>query len=518
MNAGDRVDDHLGLREPDRPEIVVMDGISKRFGSVRALDGAHFQARSGEVHALLGENGAGKTTIMNVLCGLYQPDDGRISIRGRNVAISTPKDAVKHRIGMVHQHFELVDVFSAFDNIVLGAEQSWYSSQESTHRRDITELAAQYGMEVELDRPVRELSAGEQQKVEILRTLYGGLDVLVLDEPTTHLTPLEVERLFKAIRELVRGGLAVVFISHKLREVLAVADRITVLRKGKTVGTIDSPGADEATIVSMLMGAGRSLKTVDRSRHAPGGRSALELRSVRGQDADASESLSLHLLGGEILGIAGVAGNGQKRLVDLISGVIRSGAGQILLEGEDITRYSVARRIQMGLSVLPEDRLREGILPNAPLYETYYLGLHHHKDHTRWDRQHIRDVTKEAIAAYNVVAPSEYAPSAVLSGGNIQKVLVARALAMVAGSEGVIVAMNPTHGLDIASAAFVHQKLLDFSSEGGGVLLISEDLDELMFLCDRIMVLRAEQLVSEHQREEFDRYAIGANMVGAHDG
>lgn len=495
-----------------------MDGISKRFGSVQALDGAHFQARFGEVHALLGENGAGKTTIMNVLCGLYRPDDGRIRIRGRDVTISTPKDAVEHRIGMVHQHFELVDVFSAFDNIVLSADQSWYASQESTHRTEISELAAQYGLEVDLDRPVRALSAGEQQKVEILRALYGGLDVLILDEPTTHLTPLEVERLFSAISELVRGGLTVVFISHKLQEVMAVADRITVLRKGQTVGTIDAADADETAIVSMLMGTGRSLKTVDRSRHALADRSALELRSARGQAAALSHAIDLRVTGGEMLGIAGVAGNGQKRLVELISGGISCAAGQILLGGEDVTRFSVAQRIQRGLSVLPEDRLREGILPDAPLYETYYLGLHHHKDHTRWDREHLREATKEAIAAYNVVAPSEDAPSAVLSGGNIQKVLVARALAMVAGSAGVIVAMNPTHGLDIASAAFVHQKLLDFCSDGGGVLLISEDLDELMFLCDRIMVLHEEQLISEHQREDFDRYAIGANMVGAHHG
>lgn len=495
-------------------DLLNLEGLHKRFGTVQALDGAHFSARAGEVHALLGENGAGKTTIMNVVCGLYQPDAGTIKVRGEVVDMLTPKHATDRRIGMVHQHSELVDVFTAFENIVLGAGQRWYDRNDAEHRTEIENLGRRYGLELPLHVPVKALSAGEQQKVDILRALYRGLDILILDEPTTHLAPGEVETLFAAIQELVASGLAVIFISHKLREVLAVSDRVTVMRRGRTVGTVAARGTDETTIVSMLMGEGTSFPAVVRDGDRSLGEVLLALHDVRA--ADDAKGSDLQVRRGEMVGIAGVAGNGQQRLVELISGMARCIGGSIHLAGCDITSAGVAERIRLGMAVLPEDRLRDGILPSAPLFESYYLGLHNCDGNRQWDRSKLRRRAREAITQYDVRAPSEDAPTAVLSGGNIQKVLVARAMAIAdRAASGIVVAMNPTHGLDIASTSFVHEKLVQFCRDGGGVLFISEDLDELLSLCDRIVVLHAGSLVSGYDRSEFDRYSIGADMVGA---
>lgn len=497
--------------------VVEMRSITKRFGRVAALDGASFEVRRGEIHALLGENGAGKTTIMNVLAGLYRADSGEILLDGSPASIHSPRDAAGHRIGMVHQHFELVDVFTGLENVLLAVEKGFFRSAREDHASAIERLSVDAGLEVRLDRPVGLLAVGDKQKIEILRTLYAGVDLLILDEPTTHLTPAEVDTLFAVIRRLTAHGLTVVLISHKLNEVLAVADRITVLRRGRTVGTLNSSEASRTSLVPMMMGTGASLVRVG----APGDvRDAdvpreplLVLRDVRYSGGPA---LDLEVRRGEILGVAGVAGNGQQALVEIISGLQPVEEGSIHLAGVDITRTSTAHRIRLGLAVLPDDRLREAILPNAPLYETYFLGLHQLERRGRFRVSHLRRLTRDVIRAFRIVPPDEATATATLSGGNIQKVLVARAEAIAMGSpDGVVVAMNPSRGLDVGATSFLRERLGALRASGRSVVFISEDLDELMQVGDRVVVLRGGALVDEFSTTDYDRYAIGASMVGA---
>lgn len=495
---------------------VAMRGIFKRFGPVQALADAVFEAGRGEIHALLGENGAGKTTIMNVLAGLYRADAGEIRIDGALVVIRSPRDAADLRIGMVHQHFELVGVFSGLDNILLAAESGLLRSQRRSHREAIERLASEAGLEVDLDTPVNRLPVGDQQKVEILKALYAGTDILVLDEPTTHLTPAEVDTLFGVVRQLAAKGITVILISHKLSEVLAVCQRITVLRKGATVGTVDRADADREVLVAMLMGgAPVPLSRPQGLQGASERRPLLALDQVRTPD-DAVQ-LDLTVYRGELLGVAGVAGNGQQALVDLISGIATPVAGSIFLAGEDITALAVAERIRRGIAVLPEDRLREAVLPGAPVHETFFLGMHQLGTGGRFQRRRMRELTRAAIDTYRVVAQDEDAVTATLSGGNIQKLLVARAETVAMSTpDGVVVAMNPSRGLDVGAAAFVHSRFLDLREAGRAVLFVSEDLDELMEICDRIVVLRGGVVVGELDRDAFDRQNIGALMVDAH--
>jgi general nucleoside transport system ATP-binding protein len=513
----------VGAATGQVPPLIEMRSITKSFGRVVALDGASFEIRRGEIHALLGENGAGKTTIMNVLAGLYRADGGQILIDGVPASIHSPRDAADHAIGMVHQHFELVEVFTGLDNMLLAVEKGLLTAAGEDHVGAIQRLAADAGLEVPLDRPVGQLAVGDQQKVEILRTLYAGVDLLILDEPTTHLTPVEVDALFGVIRGLTEHGLTVVLISHKLNEVLAVADRITVLRHGRTVGTIGAGEASRTSIVEMMMGA-------DGAAFQPGGRNDLAtvddgavremprepLLVMRGVRMPRGSCVDLEVRRGEIVGVAGVAGNGQQELVEVISGLRLVDEGCMHLGGADITRTSTAHRIRVGLAVLPDDRLREAVLPNAPLYETYFLGLHQLERTGRFRRNRLRGITREVIDTYRIVTPDEGAPTATLSGGNIQKLLVARAEAIATRSaDGLVLAMNPSRGLDVGAAAFLYERLGALRASGRSVLFISEDLDELMQLCDRILVLRGGALVDEFVTGDYDRYAIGASMVGA---
>jgi len=504
------------------PPAIEMAGISKRFGATRALDDVAFTAHAGEVHALLGENGAGKSTLMYVLAGIYHPDRGTMQRAGAGVVFRSPADAINQGIGIVHQHFELVQALSVFDNIVLGAERRSWRLNRQYHRRHIAELAERYGFSVDLDRRVQELEIGDQQKVEILRILYAGVDVLILDEPTTHLTPAEVERLFGLVRELTGSGLTVILIAHKLREVLAIAGRVTVLRRGKLVGTIDAAAATEAALVGMMMGGGDAIAAVTRESRAgrePAEAVAMSLRGA-GTAADRRAvqltDLDLDVREGELVGVAGVAGNGQRELVELLAGLRAATHGAIRVCGRDLTRTSVADRIRAGVAVVPGDRLIEGILGGGAICETYALGLHQMWRDERWSPALMRERARHMIAEFDVTAPHELAVTATMSGGNIQKVIVARALAISAGcAGGVIVAMNPTSGLDVRAAGFVHEQLLRACAGGRGLLLISEDLDELMALADRIVVLHQGHFVAAYPRAGFDRYAIGARMVGS---
>lgn len=497
---------------------VELRGIHKRFGDNVALDDVDLVVAKGEVHGLLGENGAGKTTLMNVLTGLYRADEGEVRIKGNTVDIRTPRDAISHKVGMVHQHFELVQAFTAFDNIMLGASGRKRASDRSAQRQEILDMARHYGFSIDLDRRVADLEIGDQQKIEILRILYAGVDIMILDEPSTHLTPEEVDLLFEAVRTLAAEGMTVILIAHKLREVLSVVDRLTVLQRGRLAGTLDRAEADEAAIVAMMMGADRELPVVPEKIAEAGTQQVLRLEDVSAETDDVSvnlHSLNLSVAEGELVGIAGVAGNGQSELVEVIAGTRAITSGKLGVRHRDLTDATIASRIRGGIAVLPGDRIREGVLPGSPVFETYALGPHV-MDTNRWSSGTWRERARSIIERFDVRTPSETVPTATLSGGNIQKVLVARALTISEQARGgVLVAMNPTSGLDVGAAAFVHEQLVQTCENGGGVLLISEDLDELLSICDRILVLSEGQLVMEQKRADFDRQVLGRHMVAA---
>ncbi|MHB1134902.1 MAG: ABC transporter ATP-binding protein [Chloroflexota bacterium] len=506
--------------------LIAMRGIGKRFGDVQALAGADFELRRQEVRVLVGENGAGKTSLMNVLAGLYQPDEGEILVDGRPARIASPRDALDHGIGMVHQHFELVPAFSSLENVILGQEGGGWWLNPGRQRRAVAALMERFDIAVDLDTPVGELAIGEQQKVEILKALYRGARVLILDEPTTHLTPQEVDGLFRTIRQLAEGGLTIVLITHKLREIMGVGDSITVMRRGRIVGTIERAEASEERLVGLLMG-GRA-DAAERVEGAPAprppGRPLLELAGAATLGAGRRPLLSdveLTLRAGELVGVAGVAGNGQRELAEVIVGTRRLDAGSLRLGGRDLTAAGVSERALAGLAYVPEDRMREGILPRLSVAETFALGVQPALAREGWlvDQERLTSLAAEAIEEYAISAPGPRAPTALLSGGNIQKVLVARAVWWIKRVEGgVLVAMNPTRGLDLGTTAFVQRRLLELRDEGDAVLLVSEDVEELMRLSDRIIVMYRGRIVGALERAQFDAYRIGALMAGGGDG
>lgn len=498
-----------------------MRGIAKRFGETVALRGVDFDAARGEIHGLLGENGAGKTTLMNILSGLYRADRGEILIEGQPVVIRSPADALGHRIGMVHQHVELIDSFTALENVLLGREGERFRLRTDRHRSAVEAVARRFGLDVPLDLPVKQLAIGVQQKVEILKALYRGVDVLILDEPTTMLTPQEVDVLFATIRTLAAQGVTVIFITHKIREILANCDRITVMRGGQVVGTLAGAAADGTRLVELMIGERLAPGASGERAGSGGGAAVLEVRGltvVAERRAHAVEDCSFTLAAGEVAGLAGVAGNGQRELAEALLGLRRPAAGTIALAGRDVTRASIRDRLAAGLAYVPEDRIEDGLLPSLTLAENLILGLHHwaFPRRTLFDQRVARRLAREAMAEYAVLAPSEHARAATLSGGNIQKVLVARAMALARLTRGIaLVAMNPTRGLDVRATEFVRQRLLQFARTGGAVLLISEDLDELLQLCDRMLVIYRGRLVGDFGRKDFDPYRIGALMAGS---
>jgi general nucleoside transport system ATP-binding protein len=541
-------------RARDTEIVARMQGIYKAFGPLQALTDVSLDLCAGEVHALIGENGAGKSTLMNVLMGIYRPDAGEIWFEGRPASIRSPRDASDLGFGMVHQHFELIQAFTGLENIALAVDRTAHLRSRTSVRQIVDDLMERYGLTVDLGRRVADLEVGDQQKIELLRVLARKARVLLLDEPTTHLTPAEVDRLFLAVRRLAADGVAVVLISHKVREILSIADHITVLRQGRHVASLARADATSERLVTLVIGAaareagvpaqisqvdpspaasaspdgteesasGETSSNDAASEEAGGtatGAVALSLTEIatvsRGGDV-ALNIPSLEVRSGEIVGIAAVAGNGQRELVELVAGLRRPRTGSIAVNGRDVTRLSVADRIEHGLALLPGDRMREGILPSSPLYESLALGPHQFVARGRWRLRTIRAQAREAIEQFRVSTVDETTRTASLSGGNVQKVLLARALRVASHAPvELLVAMNPTNGLDVGASQFVYRRLEELRSRRGAVLMLSEDLEELMERCDRIVVLDKGQVTGTLGRDEFDRHRIGELMVAS---
>jgi ABC-type uncharacterized transport system ATPase subunit len=500
---------------------IAMRGITKRFGSVVANDHVDFVSAWGEVHALVGENGAGKSTLMSILAGLYRPDSGSVEIDGETVRFRSPRDAIDHGIGMVHQHFMLVDPFTVAENVVLGERRADVDLQLPRVERELKALSERYGLGVDPRARIWQLSVGEQQRVEILRLLYLGARILVFDEPTAVLTPQEAHGLLQTLRGLAAKGFSVVFISHKLDEVLEVADRISVLRRGKVVATTSAGEIDRRTLARLMVGRELApfIEHPDEEPHeaVPVGEAVLALRGVSvtgNKGSPALHDVDLEVRAGETLGIAGVAGNGQSELAEVITGLRRSTAGSLLIAGKEMTNRSAAEIADAGVAHIPEDRLATGLIGGMDLRENAIL-----RDYSRpplssgpFLASRVVDAfTDRLIADNDVKTPGRWAKLRMLSGGNQQKLLLGRELA---GSPRLIVAVHPTRGVDIGATEAIHTALREQRARGAATLLISEDLDELLALSDRIAVLFAGRIIGIVPARGADREEIGLLMAG----
>ncbi len=494
---------------PDRAPLVALEGITKRFPGVVANEDVHLTLFEGGIHALIGENGAGKSTLMKVLYGLYPPDQGRIFIRGREQKIATPRAAITQGIGMVHQHFVLVDRFTVTENIVLGSEGGPLLDMGSAAEK-VRVLARTYGFAIDPDKRVEDLSVGEQQRVEILKALYRGIDLLILDEPTAVLTPTEARELFRNLRELKDGGKTIVFISHKLDEVLEIADRIAVLRRGRIVGETTPAETTKSELAEMMVGR-PVLFRLDKPKVQP----SEPVLLVEGLSVnDRLHDIDLTIRGGEIVGVAGVEGNGQRELAEAIIGLRRSAGGRILVDDRDVTDLSCALRRETGVAFVPEDRHERGLVLNMPLWENSVLGRQREPAYSgRFGIlviKKIKDLATRLIRAFDVRARSVNVDAATLSGGNQQKLILARELQ---GDPQLLVAHQPTRGLDVGAIEFVWRQILEQKAKGRAVLLISAELDEIYQLSDRIVTIYEGRITGEYGPDAPPE-KIGLGMTG----
>jgi len=513
--------DRRGADGAPPPAAVEMRAIVKRFPGVLANDRVDFQAAAGEVHALLGENGAGKSTLSNILTGLYRPDAGEIFIDGEPVHFQSPRDALDARIFMVHQHFRLVEPFTVAENVVLGDHRGdgrTFRLRPRAIEQRVGELSKRYGLAVDPRARVWQLSLGEQQRVEILKALYREARILILDEPTAVLTPQEADTLFETLREMAAEGRTVVFISHKLHEVKAVADRVTVLRGGRSIATVPAAEATPRSLASLMVG--RELDGGQPARTRTPGEPALELTDVW-SDGDRGDSAvrgaSLVVRGGEIVAVAGVAGNGQRELAETVAGMRRATRGEILVGGKEIRGGDPRSAIAAGVAYVPEDRLGTGVAPSLSIASNLALKGYRERSSShgpllRLGR--IRERAVELIQRYSIAASGPGAAARLLSGGNLQKVVLAREFS---GKPRLLIAASPTRGLDVGAIETVHAYLREAAADGVGVLLISEDLDEILALADRIAVMYEGAIVGETPREEADVEEIGLLMAGGQD-
>jgi simple sugar transport system ATP-binding protein len=497
---------------------IELAGITKTFPGVVANDDIHLRVRAGEIHAIVGENGAGKSTLMKILYGMLRPDRGTIAIDGREVHFRSPKDAIAVGIGMVHQHFMLADNLTVLENVVLGSEPArggLLAFEEA--RRRIRELSETYGLPLDPDRRVEDLTVGERQRVEIIKVLFRGARTLILDEPTAVLVPQEVEELFRNLRDLASRGVTIIFISHKLDEVLEIADTITVIRAGRTVATVSPEEVDAHRLAELMVGS--ELPTPETREVTVTEHVALAVRGlgVRVEERWALRDVSFEIRRGEIVGIAGVEGNGQRELVEALIGLRRPDAGTIELEGEDVTAWSTRRRREAGVGYIPEDRHVWGLLLPSPLWENAMLGHQTQPPFAKGafvDRGGAHTRTAEIIRDYHVITPGPDTPALALSGGNQQKFVVGREMA---ASPRVLIAAHPTRGIDVGAQAAVWEQIRAARAAGLALLLISADLEELIGLSDTLHVILRGRFVARLDPSTVTPEDLGSYMTGARE-
>ena len=497
--------------------VVEMKEIRKAFAGIVVNDNITLQLRQGEIHALLGENGAGKSTLMSILFGLYQPDDGTISVRGKQVRITSPRVATDLGIGMVHQHFKLVHNFTVTDNIILGLEpQRWGIVSTGAAVRRIQEISLRYGLNVDPDAKIEDITVGMQQRVEILKMLYRNADVLILDEPTAVLTPQEVAELMKIMKSLTAEGKSIILITHKLKEIKAVADRCTVIRRGQYIGTVTVAGTSAQELAEMMVGRKVSL-TVDKAPLVPGAAALTvdKLTVLSNRQLAGLKNFSLTVHAGEILGLAGVDGNGQTELVEAIAGLRPVASGRIELNGVDITFMTVKERIQSGLAHVPADRQKRGLVLDYTLAENMVLELYDCEPFARHGllrREIIDDYAQTIMTKFDVRAGQGIMTSArILSGGNQQKAVIGREIGL---DPKVLLAVQPTRGLDVGSIEFIHKQLVIRRNAGNAVLLVSLELDEILQVADRIAVISSGELIGIVNAADTNENEIGLMMTG----
>ncbi|EQB86295.1 simple sugar transport system ATP-binding protein [Clostridium punense] len=496
-----------------RVHFISMEDITKSFGSVIANKNISFQVYEGEVHALLGENGAGKSTLMNMLSGVYTPDKGSIFVHGKKVSFSSPKDSIKAGIGMIYQHFKLVEAMSGRDNIVLGQKSSFFRSKKVVDEKT-KNICDKYELNINLDKMVYDMSVAEKQILEIIKVLYRGAKILILDEPTTVFTPQDVEKLFKIMRKMKENGCAIIFITHKMDEVMEIADRITVLRKGETIKTLDKNSTNPRELAELMVG--RSIDLSIKKSSGEIGKSLLQVKDLKVCNEEgnyALNNITFDMYQGEVLGIAGIAGSGQKEICEAISGICKVNNGQIIFKGEDITQKNPREIISKGISMsfIPEDRLGMGLVASMDMVENLMLKAYHNNKGIFINRAPVRVKAEEIKKKLDIKTPSIYYPIKNLSGGNIQKILLGRELDC---NPHLLIMAYPVRGLDINTCYAIYDLINEQRAKGVSVLFIGEDIDVLMQLCDRVMVICDGAITGIVNPETSTKEDIGLLMAG----
>ncbi len=505
--------------EIEKPTIVIRtENLTKRFAQVTANDSISIVIHKGEIHCLLGENGAGKTTLAECLYGFYKPESGKLYIDGEEIRLSSPSDAIRKGIGMVHQHFILVPVLSVTENIIAGTHSPGVLLHLNEAESEIKELCKEYEVDLDPRAKVWQLSVGQQQWVEILKALYVGVRVLILDEPTAVLTPLEADKLFAILKKMTDKGLSIIFITHKLKEVMQISDRVTVLKKGKWVATVNTTDVTMEQLSQMMVG--RKVMFRIEKEVLPEGEPILEIKDLHSRNdrgIEALNGLSLSIKDHEILGLAGVAGNGQRELFEALIGVRDVESGQIIFNGENIIHESPGNIMAKGVRHIPEDRLKEGLIPDFSVAENLILGEQDSKNLKSGffiDGRKVEKFASDCISTFEIVTPSPSQIIRFLSGGNLQKAVLARELSQ---KPTCLLANQPTRGLDVGAIEYVHTRLLAERIEGAAILLISDDLDELMNLSDRIAVIFKGNLMGTFNPLEVEVDKLGLLMAGIAD-